>query len=181
MEGSLTGEPAPVAFRGATPADAERLARSGFEGMEGYRSFAPAGWAPPSIGAEVTHARTLLADPEVWCLVAEADGEVVGQISVLPADRAAHPVDEPGLGHVRNLFVREDHWGTGLASTLHAAAVAEAEARGFRELRLFVAAGQARARRFYEREGWAAAVEPYDEPPLGLPVVEYRRPLTPRP
>jgi hypothetical protein len=39
-----------------------------------------------------------------------------------------------------------------------------------------VPSGQARARRFYEREGWQAAGELFDNP-LGLLLVEYRRGL----
>ena len=35
-----------VALRPATPADAELLARGMVEGMEVYRSIAPAGWSP---------------------------------------------------------------------------------------------------------------------------------------
>ena len=41
-------------------------------------------------------------------------------------------------------------------------------------MRLYCAAAQARARRFYEREGWAARGEPFDEPQMGLALVEYR-------
>ena len=100
---------------------------------------------------------------------------------MLPAARAPHPVDDPALGHVSNLFVRRDRWGSGLARALHAAAVAAARDRGFTELRLFVAAGQARARRFYEREGWAAAGAPFDDPVPGLTMVEYRLRAAPVP
>ena len=39
-------------------------------------------------------------------------------------------------------------------------------------------AGQARARRFYEREGWRQTGEPF-EIADGLPTLEYRRPLRP--
>ena len=46
-------------------------------------------------------------------------------------------------------------------------------------MRLYTPAGQARARRFYEREGFAAAGGPQDRG-LGLPVIEYRRPLPTR-
>ena len=99
---------------------------------------------------------------------------MVGQVTVLPAARAAHPVDDPGLGHFANLMVRRDFWGSGLARELHEAAVDGARERGLRTLRLFVAAGQARARRFYEREGWRAAGEPFDDPAPGLTMVEYR-------
>jgi predicted GNAT family N-acyltransferase len=51
-----------------------------------------------------------------------------------------------------------------------------AAARGFSEMRLFVVTGQARARRFYEREGFAAVGEPFD-PGMGLPTLIYRRAL----
>jgi hypothetical protein len=44
-------------------------------------------------------------------------------------------------------------------------------------MRLFTPAEQQRARRFYEREGWSAVTEAYLEEPLGLEIVEYRRPL----
>jgi hypothetical protein len=42
-------------------------------------------------------------------------------------------------------------------------------------IRPFVAAGRQRARRFYEREGWVAAGEPFDDRGFGMPVVEYGR------
>jgi hypothetical protein len=44
-------------------------------------------------------------------------------------------------------------------------------------MRLFTPAGQVRARRFYEREGWTVAGEPYDDEDLHLEIVEYRRAL----
>jgi predicted GNAT family N-acyltransferase len=43
-------------------------------------------------------------------------------------------------------------------------------------MRLFTPEGQARARRFYEREGWVQYGEPF-EAGLGIPLVEYRREL----
>jgi GNAT superfamily N-acetyltransferase len=147
------------------------------DGIGEYGSFAPPGWSAPPLDEEIEHTRALLGDPQVWCLVAECGGEIVGQITVMPAARAALPVDEPGLGHYRNLFVRSDFWGTSLARTLDAEAVAAARERGFTQLRLFVAAGQQRARRFYEREGWAAATGEFHDPVPNLVMVEYRRVL----
>jgi GNAT superfamily N-acetyltransferase len=144
------------------------------EGVADYPSFAPAGWAAPSFEAEVDQLRASLADEQVWCLVAESEAELVGQITVLPAAIAAHAVDDPELAHVSNLFVRRDFWGSGLARDLHRAAIDRTLEQGFRELRLFVAAGQARARRFYEREGWIAVGEEFDDPAPGLTMVEYR-------
>jgi GNAT superfamily N-acetyltransferase len=76
------------------------------------------------------------------------------------------------------LFVRVPWWGTGLAAALHAAACAAAAARGFTAMRLFTPTEQARARRFYERQGWALTDGPYVEEDLGLSVVEYRRALS---
>jgi GNAT superfamily N-acetyltransferase len=144
------------------------------EGVEDYTSFAPASWTAPSFDAVIDHLRESLADEQVWCLIAESDEELVGQITVLPATSAPHPVEDPTLADVSNLFVRRDFWGTGLARDLHGAAIDGARERGFKELRLFVAAGQARARHFYEREGWLATGDEFDDPTPGLKMVEYR-------
>ena len=163
-----------VALRRARPADAAALARNLVDAIADYPAFAPAGWSAPAVDAETEHLREKLADPDVWCTVAEAGAALVGQVTVLPAARAAHPVDDPSLGHFANLMVRRDFWGSGLARGLHEAAVAGARERGLRTLRLFVAEGQARARRFYEREGWRPAGEPFDDPAPGLRMVEYR-------
>jgi GNAT superfamily N-acetyltransferase len=162
-------------LRPAGPDDAPQVASVQFEGFEGYRSFAPPGWEPPDPREELERARERLGDPEVWCLLAEEDGEAAGHVAFMPARIHANPSDEPGLAHFWQLFVREPWWGSGLATTLHAEAVREAAARGFTAMRLFTPAGQARARRFYEREGWTAAAEPSDAPEFGMPLVEYRR------
>jgi len=163
-----------IRLRRATIADAEPLARGVIEGVEDYPSFAPPDWTAPSFEAELKHLREALADPDVCCLIAESEDALVGQITVLPAARAPHPVEDSSLAHVSNLFVRRDHWGERLAVNLHRAALEAASARGFTELRLFVAAGQARARRFYEREGWLPANDPFDDPVPGLTMIEYR-------
>ena len=161
-------------LREATLADADRLARAVVDGVAGYASFAPPGWTAPPVEEEVEHLRALLGDERVWCLVAEHDGELVGQVTIMPAAIAPRAHDDPSLAHLRNLFVRTDRWGTGLASALASAAAAEARRRGFEELRLFVAEGQARARRFYEREGWRPVGEPFFDPVPGLTLLEYR-------
>jgi GNAT superfamily N-acetyltransferase len=162
-----------IRIRRATTADAEALALGVIEGVEDYPSFAPPDWTAPSFEAELMHAREALADADAYCLVAESESELVGQITLLPAARASRPVEDSSLAHISNLIVRRDHWGGGLASALHRAALAAADARGFTELRLFVATGQARARRFYEREGWRPANEPFARDD-GLTFIEYR-------
>jgi GNAT superfamily N-acetyltransferase len=144
------------------------------EGIETYRAFLPADWEPPSQPREPGQTRDALGQPETFCWIAEEDGDLIGQVTVIPAARSGRPLDEPSLAHLANLFVRESHWGTGLASALDDAAIEHARDRGFAEMRLFVAAAHARARRFYEREGWHPVSEPFFEPPLGLELVEYR-------
>jgi GNAT superfamily N-acetyltransferase len=168
----------PWSLRPAAPADAELIATVMNEGFETYRSFAPPGWAPPDVRDELDEFRGRLADPQVWCLLAEEDGDAAGHVAIMPARIHQHPSDEPGLGHVWQLFVRRPWWGTGLATELHSEAIREATARGFTAMRLFTPAEQARARRFYEREGWTVAGEPADAPDVGFPVVEYRRAIS---
>jgi len=171
-----------LAFRPAAAADAPRLAALLIEGFETYRAFAPPGWAgaPPAASIADELARRL-PQPSVWGRLAERDGEVAGYVALLPASESRRPVDEPGLMHFWMLFVSAPWWGSGLATRLHGAACAEAAARGFTALRLYTPALQARARRFYEREGWLVERDAYFDPDLGLDIVEYRRPLVPAP
>jgi GNAT superfamily N-acetyltransferase len=169
---------AEYAWRPATPADAERMVAITVEGFDTYHAFAPEGWTPPSGAEERERLRGLLGEDRVWYLVAEHGGELVGHVGFLPADSLAWAqIDDPGLAHFRQLFVVRAHWGTGLATRLHAAAIDEARARGFTAMRLFTPAAQERARRFYEREGWALARAPFFEERIALDIVEYRRAL----
>src|SRR4051794_5786150 len=154
-------------LRPGTAADAEELSRTVGEGFAGYRAFAPPGWRPPLQVSDPGPIRERLIDPESWCLVGESGGEVAGHASFVPGKTSRWGAVEPGLAHLWQLFVREPYWGSGLAPALHAEAVAEASARGFTSFRLFTPAGQARARRFYEREGWASIGAPFFEGGIG--------------
>jgi GNAT superfamily N-acetyltransferase len=166
-----------LVFRTATPADAPRLAEVLVEGFETYRAFAPEDFRVP-LAAEVAESMAeRLERPTVWCLLAAEGTRVAGYVSLLPATDGRKPVDDPALAHFWMLFVRAPWWGTGLARELHHAALAAATERGYTAMRLFTPAGQARARRFYEREGWTLAAGPYPDEDLGIAVVEYRRPL----
>jgi GNAT superfamily N-acetyltransferase len=164
-------------FRVALADDARSIGEVAAEGFETYRGFAPAGWSPPSTEHEIERLRELLAYDDVWYLVAEVDGVVVGHVGFMPAARSHLPLADPSLAHFRQLFVSPTHWGTGLAARLHAAALDEATARGYAAMRLFTPAGQARARRFYEREGWTLSAEPEHDERIGFEVAEYRRAL----
>jgi GNAT superfamily N-acetyltransferase len=101
--------------------------------------------------------RTRLADPEVWCQVAEEDGKTVGYVAFTPAWTREEPRERiPGLGHLWHLFVLPPWWGSGIATKLLGAATAEARERGYEAMNLWAPRRNARALRFYEREGWRA-------------------------
>jgi ribosomal protein S18 acetylase RimI-like enzyme len=161
-------------FRDATAADAPRLAVVMAEGFESYRAFAPPGWEPPAVDEFRDAIAGRLGQPTVWCRLAQRAPDVAGYVALLPAADSRRPVADPRLAHFWMLFVSVPWWGTGL----HAAACEAAAARGFTAMRLFTPTEQARARRFYERQGWALTDGPYVEEDLGLSVVEYRRALS---
>jgi GNAT superfamily N-acetyltransferase len=164
--------------RPGSEADADALMETVAEGFDGYRAFAPDGWEPPDMAIEAMRMRAQLAQPGTWCEVAEIGDAIAGHVAFMPA--RTHPVGggevDESVAHLWQLFVKKAYWGTGTAARLLADAVAEAAARGFRTMRLFTPEGQGRARRFYEREGWALYGAPFDGG-LGIPLVEYRRGL----
>lgn len=173
----MPSDAAPL-IRAATPGDAEAMDALAVAGIATYRAFAPEGWAPPAAGGAVERTRAWLEGDDAFALIAEdADGTQAGHVMFVPAIRARVPSDDPALAHLAQLFLRPDQWGTGLATLLLRRATAEASRRGFTAMRLFSAAGQARARRFYEREGWAVAGPERLDADIGLDIVEYRRPL----
>jgi ribosomal protein S18 acetylase RimI-like enzyme len=73
--------------------------------------------------------------------VAEVDGEIAGFVMLLD--------DE-----VEQVYVSSRHRGAGVADALMADADARLRAAGHARAWLAVVAGNARARRFYERHGW---------------------------
>lgn len=81
-------------------------------------------------------------------LVAELEGRVVGAVSV-GADR-----DGSGLGELWAINVDPDVFGTGVGQELFTAGVDRLRGLGFERAVLWVVRENARARRFYERNGW---------------------------
>jgi GNAT superfamily N-acetyltransferase len=162
-----------LTIRAPAPGDVPGLAALVAEGFETYRSFAPAGWEPPPLTDHERYLTDRLCATDTWATVAEQRGTHVGIVSMIPAATSRVPVDDPRLAHLWQLFVAEPWWGTGLAPRLHALVTAAAAHRGFTAMRLFTPADQARARRFYEREGWDLVAGPQEDD-IGFPVVEYR-------
>jgi GNAT superfamily N-acetyltransferase len=165
-------------LRVAVPADAERLGCAVAEGFRGYQAFAPDGWVPRPASAETEQVRALLDSADFWCLLALGPDDVLaGHVAFLSSGRAWRAPEEadPTLAHLRQLFLVPDFWGTGLARTLHDRVLRAGSKRGFEAMRLFTPTGQARARRFYEREGWTVHGDSFRDPGFGLQLVEYRR------
>ena len=154
------------------PEHAESLLLQVAAGFDGYRAIAPDGWAPPDTltPEEVQRCRAALADPDAFALMAVHGSDPVAHVLWVPDE------DEPGGAYLRQLFVLEPWWGASVAGELHARAIAAMRERGRPRARLLTPAVQARARRFYEREGWELAREMPDVR-LGMPVAEYRRAL----
>ena len=84
------------------------------------------------------------ADRIAATVVATDGGAIVGFVTVVG--------DE-----VEQVFVAAGHRGTGVAATLLDAGERRVAANGHDRAWLAVAAGNARARRFYERQGWTDA------------------------
>ena len=166
-----------VRLRTGTAEDAGDIARTVALAFERYREIAPEGWAPPPVEPEPFQAR--LRNRAVWCEVAEVGGEMAGHVALIPASlHSSYPVDDPTLAQLWQLFVREEHWGSGIATRLHDAVLEEALRRGYSEFRLYTPAAQERARGFYEREGWRSVGEAFVEPAFGgMVLIEYRRAL----
>ena len=127
--------------RPARADEAEELYRRYREtALVAYRHIFPPELYPFPDDAVRAQWHDLVAGPD-GVLVAEDDGEIVGAV-----------VPRPGT--LEHLFVVPSHWGTGVADTLHHAAVEVSREAGAAECRLEVLEENRRARRFYERHGW---------------------------
>ncbi len=126
-------------IRPATPDDADRIARIWWLGWHDGHT----GLVPEELLAFRTQEsfvpRVTAAIPRTR--VAEVDGEVIG-FTMQKGDE------------VEQVFVDAAHRGTGVAAQLLADAAREVMAAGHAVPWLGVVTGNARAHRFYEREGW---------------------------
>ncbi|MEI5099345.1 GNAT family N-acetyltransferase [Streptomyces sp. PmtG] len=135
----MTGEESGLALRRARAEDTAAIAR-----------IWHAGWSEGHLG-HVPDALLSVRTPESFVLraprrvddtvVAVVDGEVAGFVMV---------VDD----EVEQVYVAEGHRGTGVAAVLLTEAERVVAAKGHRRAWLAVVDGNARARRFYERNGW---------------------------
>jgi GNAT superfamily N-acetyltransferase len=167
-----------VTTRVASAADAPVIAEILAEAFEGYRAWAPPEWSPPSMDGEEAFLAVALSRSDVWFLLARAHGKAVGHVALSPFTMVQQQPPPAGTINLWQLFVRPPWQGRGVATELMRAAGAEARRRGFTRMRLWTPRDAARARRFYEREGWTATESTRGSALVGLPLVQYARALT---
>jgi GNAT superfamily N-acetyltransferase len=171
-----------VITRRATLDDLDALLGHVQAGFDSYVDFAPPGWRPRQVSTDSDRSAELLGDQATWALIALTEGRSVGHVAFCPARE--RPADEPrgalktravlpGVAHLWQLFVLPEWWGRRVAPTLHDATTIEMRAQGYRRGRLFTPSLHARARRFYERRGWSAAGEEWNDE-LALMLTEYQ-------
>jgi GNAT superfamily N-acetyltransferase len=83
--------------------------------------------------------------------VAEAEGAIAGFASSGPCRDADAG---PRAGELYALYVRHERWGTGVSAELLERALASLAEQALAPVSLWVLSDNARARRFYEREGF---------------------------
>jgi GNAT superfamily N-acetyltransferase len=99
-----------------------------------------------------------------------------GQASASPGLTEAGLVGQ--VGEVYALYVAPEWWSTGTGRSLMSCAVAALTDAGYERSVLWVLAANARARRFYEKAGWASdGVSNVLEGLGGVVEVRYTRPL----
>jgi GNAT superfamily N-acetyltransferase len=129
-----------VTVRAARREDAGEMAEIWYSGwQDGHLGLVPQELVEVRTrGSFRTRASARIEDTSV----ATVDGAVAGFVMV---------VDD----EVEQVYVSADHRGTGVADALMAEAERRVRENGHRKAWLAVVAGNARARAFYERAGWA--------------------------
>jgi GNAT superfamily N-acetyltransferase len=120
--------------------------------------------------------RDAIADPRVAVEVADRDGQVVGFVSTGPT--RDHDAVE-GTGELFAIYLDEAVAGTGVGAALLERAELDLRAAGFERVSLWVLASNVRARRFYERHGWAwdGTTSEHQIECANRPIVRYGRAL----
>lgn len=145
-----------IAFRDAVPDDAPALvdlARTSFTETFGhlYRAEDLAAFLA---GHTLERWTAELTDPAYAVRIGEVDGTAVAYAKLAPPSLPVEPAG-PAI-ELRKFYLLKPFHGRGHADTLMAWVLDTARARGARELFLSVFVDNHRARRFYERYGFAA-------------------------
>jgi ribosomal protein S18 acetylase RimI-like enzyme len=143
-----------ISYRDATPADAAAL--DAIFGTVFCDTFAHL-YRPEDLDAFLSSFGVVdwerqLRDPAFAIRIAEADGIPVGFVKIGPMKLPVRPDGSSMI--LDQLYVRNEHHGTGIARELMDWAIEEARRRGSEVLYLTVFVDNRRARRFYDRYGF---------------------------
>ncbi|CAL9391127.1 N-acetyltransferase family protein [Streptomyces sp. enrichment culture] len=177
--GPVTGGPR---IRPMTAADCEGVAAIRVRGWQhAYRGLVPQSYLDGldvAADAERHRARLSAGDGSVLNLVAEAeDGELAGWAACGPyRDGEVRTPD----AELYALYLPPEHIGRGVGRALLTEACRRCAGAGRRRMYLWVLKHNTRARRFYERAGFApdGAEEPFEVAGAAVPEVRYARDLT---
>ncbi|HVH50999.1 MAG TPA: GNAT family N-acetyltransferase [Gaiellaceae bacterium] len=112
--------------------------------------------------------RALSEHPDEPSFVAEEDGRIVAFASVGPSR------DAEGAGELFAIYALPVAWGSGAGQALMQAALDALREAAYTEAVLWVLEDNPRARRFYEREGWAVDGTQRAGEHMGVPTAEVR-------
>ena len=160
-------------IRPAAPEDADALAELHVRVWRAaYRSVVPEAFlASLSVEQRAERWRTILSSGPREVAVCELDGRLVGFVTVEPARDAACA---PGTGEVDAIYLDPAVWRRGLGRQLMDWARDAARRRGWQRLVLWVLRDNARARAFYEAEGFRLDGAERDHNFAGTKVAEVR-------
>jgi len=163
-----------VTFRAATREDSRRIAELFSISSDGVVDYVWMSLQPEYPGLEPVEIGALRYASEEGnfsytnCVLADLDGEVIGQLCTYPVeansqepDEAVDPVlepyarlDLPGTLYISSLALFEGFRGTGLGTKLLSIARDQARERGFDALSLLVFEQNTGAVKLYQREGF---------------------------
>ena len=143
-----------IIYRAAGAADVGALARLFHDSF--VETFGPL-YSPENLAAFLSGKSEAdweeeLADSAFVIRIAEAEGEAVGFAKLGPPSLPFAP--RGPTAELRQLYVLKPWHGAGIAHELMRWTIAEAKARGARDLTLSVYVDNPRARRFYDRYGF---------------------------
>ncbi|PWJ06455.1 GNAT family N-acetyltransferase [Streptomyces sp. NWU49] len=168
-------------LRAMTADDCDRVAEIRVRGWQhAYRGLVPRPYLDGldvAADAERHRARLLRGDGGVVNLVAETDGGGLAGWAAFGPYRDGET--RTGDAELYALYLLPESIGRGVGRALLAEAVRRCSAAGHGRMYLWVFEGNTRARRFYERAGFAAdgAEEPFEVGGVAVPEVRYAKDL----
>ena len=106
---------------------------------------------------------------KAWFFVAENDGKIIGNICL----GNSRDDDKPQAGEIIAIYLLEEFWGKGYGRKMMKYAVDMLKSRGYGDIILWVLEENDRARRFYEKCGFALDGSK-KEIEIGKPLIEIR-------